>query len=136
MLDGGYCYYNNVFMWKNNEIWRKNPNKICKNGDFRHISGIFGWKKFFLIIRLGHVLSIVNTHLCAQNEKKLMIKSQENAKKNRALSHFKQYHFASVCKILWKKIKYSSRYSRNISGKNWLFRRFLDSSGFKNKFFW
>ena len=38
---------NNVFVWKNNEIWRKNPNKICKNGDFRHISGIFGRKNFF-----------------------------------------------------------------------------------------
>ena len=39
---------NNVFVWKNNKIWRKTPNKIWKNGDFWHISGIFGWKKFFL----------------------------------------------------------------------------------------
>ena len=39
---------NNVFVSKNNEIRRKNLNKICKNGDFRHISGIFGRKKIFL----------------------------------------------------------------------------------------
>ena len=39
---------NNVFVWKNNEIRRKNPNKICKKA----ISGIFpvfsAEKKFFL----------------------------------------------------------------------------------------
>ena len=27
---------------------RKSPMKMCKNGDFRHISGIFGRKKVFL----------------------------------------------------------------------------------------
>ena len=32
---------------------------------------------------------------------------------NRALSYFRYWHFASVCKILWKNIKYSSRNSRN-----------------------
>ena len=35
--------------------------KIHKNGDFRHISGI--------------------TRLCAKNQKKLIMKSRENAKK-------------------------------------------------------
>ena len=37
--------------------------KICKNGDFRYISGIFDWKKNFLKIGLGHVLSNPNMHL-------------------------------------------------------------------------
>ena len=31
---------------------------------------------------------------------------------NRNPSHFGHYHFASVCKISWKNIKHSSRYSR------------------------
>ena len=99
------------------------------------ISGIFpafsAGKKFFSKIGLGHVLNIMNTHLCAKNQKKLMIKSRENAKKpvfpayfrhfrpeknffeHRAPSHFRYYYFASVCKISWKNIKYSSRNSRN-----------------------
>ena len=38
---------NNVFVWKNNEIKGKSLRKICKNGDFRHISGIFARKKIF-----------------------------------------------------------------------------------------
>ena len=32
---------------------------------------------------------------------------------NRAPSHFRYCHFASVCKISWKNIKYSSKNSRN-----------------------
>ena len=40
--------------------------KIWKNGDF--------WHKEF-------VFSIANLHLCAKNQKKLMMKSQENDKK-------------------------------------------------------
>ena len=43
------------------------------------ISGIFpgfsAGKKFFLKIGLGHVMSIVITHLCGKNWKKLMMKS-------------------------------------------------------------
>ena len=50
---------------------------------------------------------------------------------NRTLSHFRYYYFASVCKISLKNMKYSSRNSRNR-----LFRRFLESSGFKNQFYW
>ena len=46
------------------------------------ISGIFpAGKKFFSKIGLGHVLSIANTHLCAKNWKKLMMKSRKMAKK-------------------------------------------------------
>ena len=55
--------------------------KICKTA----ISAIFPdfrpEKNIFLKIRLDDILSIVNTHLCAKNQKKLMIKSRENAKK-------------------------------------------------------
>ena len=36
-----------VFCVKNNEICGKSPKKICRNGDFRHISGIFSRKKNF-----------------------------------------------------------------------------------------
>ena len=57
--------------------------------------------------------------------------------KNQAPSQFKHYHFASVCKISWKNIQYSLRFKKYcFSGENWLFRRFLDSSGFKNQSFW
>ena len=95
------------------------------------ISGIFpafsAGKKFFSKIGLGHVLSIANTHLCAKNQKKLMMKSRKNAKKpvfpayfrhfrpekmffeNRALSYFRYCHFGLVCKISRKNIKYSLR---------------------------
>ena len=52
--------------------------KICKNGDFRHISGIFGRKKNFSKIRLGHILDIINTLLCA---KKLEKTSDEISRK-------------------------------------------------------
>ena len=65
--------------------------KICKNGDFRHISGIFGRKKFFSKIGLGHILGIINTHLCAKNQKKLMIKSRENAKKSGFPAYFRYF---------------------------------------------
>ena len=89
----------NVFVWKNKEILGKSPMKICKNGDFRHILGI------------------INTHLCAKNQKKLMMKSWKNAKKrffrhisgifgrnntffeHQARSHFRHWHFASVRQI-------------------------------------
>ena len=49
------------------------------------ISGIFpafsAGKKFYSKIGLGHIMGIVNTHLCAKNQKRLMMKSRENAKK-------------------------------------------------------
>ena len=55
--------------------------KICKTA----ISDIFPVflvrKKLLSKIRFGHVLSIPNMHLCAKIQKKLLMKSQENAKK-------------------------------------------------------
>ena len=59
---------------------------------------------------------------------KLMIKSRENASfsgifpafsaekrfsRNRAPSHFRHWHFASLCQISWINVEYSSRNSRN-----------------------
>ena len=44
--------------------------KIGKNGDFRHISGIFSRKKVFLKNRTQPYLDIINTHCCAINQKK------------------------------------------------------------------
>ena len=48
------------------------------------ISGIFpafsAGKKVFSKIGLGHIMGIANTHLCAKNQEKLMMKSRENAK--------------------------------------------------------
>ena len=67
--------------------------KIYKIGDLQHVSGIFGQKKFFSKIRLGYVLSFANTHLCAKNQKKLMLKSQENAQKPVFPAYF--WHFRS-----------------------------------------
>ena len=86
--------------------------KICKNGDFRHISGILGRKKLFSKIGLSHVMGIANTHFCAKNQEKQMTKSRENAKnrffrhisdifgrkntflENRARSPFRHWHLA------------------------------------------
>ena len=64
-----------------------------KNRFLRHIYGIFGGKNFFSKIGLGHVLSIPNTHLCAKNQEKQMIKSWENAKKPVFPAYF--WHFRS-----------------------------------------
>ena len=55
--------------------------KIYKNSDLRHIFGTFGRKKIFSKIGLGHILNIPNAHLCAKNQEKLIMKSQEIAKK-------------------------------------------------------
>ena len=80
--------------------------KFCKNGDFRHISGIFGRKKFSSKIGLGHVLDIAKTHLCVKNQKKLMMKSRENAKKPVFPAYFRNFQpenfffWKSGCHIL------------------------------------
>ena len=69
---------NHVFEWKKNkEIYRKNPMKICKNSDFCHIR----LEKSFLQNSDPVKFWALFTHLCAKNQKKLMLKSRENAKK-------------------------------------------------------
>ena len=135
----------NQFYWQLNHAWswvllsmmflcektKKYKEKVQWKSTKMAISGIFpafsAGKKFFSKIGLGHVLSIANTHLCAKNQKKLMMKSRKNAKKpvfpayfrhfrpekmffeNRALSYFRYCHFGLVCKISRKNIKYSLR---------------------------
>ena len=46
-------------------------------------------KKFFSRIGLDHIMGIANTHLCAKNQKKLMMESRENAKNFRQLQQGK-----------------------------------------------
>ena len=113
----------------------KNKGKVRTKSANMTISGIFAafsaGEKFSRKIGLGHIMDIANTHLCAKNWKKLIMKSWEKAKKrfsrhisdildqknmffkNWARSHFRHYHFASVCKISWINVEYSSRNSRN-----------------------
>ena len=114
--------YKNQFYWQLNHAWwlgllyimflcgkqrnqGKSPIKICKNSDFRHISGIFGRKKIFSKIRLGHVLSIANTHVYGKNKKNQieMMKSRENAKKPVFPAYFRHFrHLWSIylgCRI-------------------------------------
>ena len=59
------------------------------------ISGMFpafsAGKKIFSKIGLVHVMSIAKMQLCAKNQKKLMMKSRENAKKSVFPAYF--WHF-------------------------------------------
>ena len=48
-------------------------------------------KNFSLKIGLGHVLGIANTHLCAKNQKKLMMKSREMAKQPVFPAYFRHF---------------------------------------------
>ena len=64
---------------KQRNMWKKSKENLRKR-HFRHISGIFGRKKFFLENRTRPVLSIAKAHLWAKSEKKIMTKSQGNAK--------------------------------------------------------
>ena len=118
---------------------------------FRH----FRPKKIFLKNRTLSCFEHFYAHLCAKNQKKLMIKSRENAKKrffrhisgifgrkntffeNRTPSHFGHYHFCVSVQNFMKKYQVQPEIFKKycFSGENWLFRLFLDSSGFKNKFF-
>ena len=117
------------------------------------ISGIFGRKKISSEIGLGHILSISLSkkkrknwwwnlkklpkncffrHICSIFGRKNMFF------KNRALSNFRSCHFASVCKIPWKilKLQLEKFKKYHFSGENRLLRRFLESSGYKNQFYW
>ena len=108
-------------MWSEplSEKTTKYKGKVRTKSAKMAISGIFpafsAGKKFFSKIGLDNVMSIANTHLCAKNQKKLRMKSRENAKNrvfrhisgifgrknffsgNRAPSHFGDCHFASYC---------------------------------------
>ena len=56
--------------------------------DFRHFQPE---KNFFSKIGLSHILGIANTHLCAKNQEKLMMKSRENAKKPVFPGYFRHF---------------------------------------------
>ena len=95
----------------------KSPMKIYKNGNFRHISSIFGRKKIFLKNWTKIFWALLIRIFEQKNLKKQMMKSRENAKnsvflayfwhfwpekyvfRKRAMSHFRHCHFAPVCKI-------------------------------------
>ena len=89
--------------------------KICKNSDFRQISGISAGKKISQKSDSAIFWALFIRIFVQKNQKKLMMKSRENAKKpvfpayfqhflpentffkNRAPSHFGHCHFASLC---------------------------------------
>ena len=48
-------------------------------------------KNFSQKIGLRHALSIANTHLCAKNQKKLMMKSRENVQKPVFPAYFRYF---------------------------------------------
>ena len=97
----------------------ENPGILANLGDEAVDQGapVFSTgKKFFSKIGLSNFLNIANTHLCAKNQKKLMMKSRENVQKpvfpayfrhfrpemnffleNRASSLFGHCHFAPLC---------------------------------------
>ena len=118
------------------------------------ISGIFDQKKIFLKNRTRPCFGLANTHLCAKNQKKLMMKSRENAKKPVFPAYFRhfrpeKYVFRKSCSVTFqvlpfcinvqnfmKKYKVQLRKFKKyrFSGENRLFRQFLESSGYKNQF--
>ena len=74
----------------------KYKEKVRTKSAITAISGIFpvfsAGKKNFSKIGLGHVLSIdANAHLYGKNQKKLMIKSRENAKKPGFPAYFRHF---------------------------------------------
>ena len=136
---------------KNNEICRKSPKKICRNGDFRHISAFSAGKKFFSKIGHSHILGIANTRLCAKNQEKQMMKSREMPK-NRFFRHNsgifgRKESFSKIglphilgIAILHQCAKFHEKIYKvqlekfkkyRFSGENRLFRRFLESSGLR-----
>ena len=95
-----------IFEQKIRKNWWWNIEKMPKNRFFRHISRNFGRKNMLF--------------------------------ENRARSHVRHCNFASVCKISWKKYKVQLKKFKKyrFSGENRLFRRFLESSGYKNQLNW
>ena len=78
----------------------KDKEKVRSKSAKTVISGIFpvfsAGKEFFSKIGLGHVMSISNTHLCAKNWKKLMMKSRKNAKKLVFPAYFRKKFFPEI----------------------------------------
>ena len=69
--------------------------KVRKKYAKTAISGIFpgfsAGNEFFSKIGLGHNLGIINTHICAKNQKKLMIKSRIKAQKPVFPAYFRHF---------------------------------------------
>ena len=134
-------------MWKNEKYIEKVQWKCAKTA----ISGVFpvfsAGKKIFSKIGLGHILGIINTHLWAKNQKKLMMKSRENAKKpvfpafSAGKIHFSKIGHGHIldnailhqCAKFHEEIWVTTREIQVIPffRRNRLFRRFLESSGYK-----
>ena len=70
-----------MFLVKKQQNTRKKSEQNLQKRPFPAYFRHFWLEKNFLKIGLGHILGIINTHLCAENQKKLMMKSRENAKK-------------------------------------------------------
>ena len=116
--------------------------KICKNSDFRH----FGRKKNFSKIGLGHVLGITITHLCAKNQKKLMMKCSRKCQKTgisgifgwkKIFSKGRLSHILGIINThLWAKNqkKTNDEISRKCQ-KNRVFRHIYGIFGRKSMFF-
>ena len=66
-------------------MWKKSKENLEK----RLFPAFSARKKKFSKVGLGHILGIPNTHLCAKNQKKLMMKSQEDAKKTGFPAYFR-----------------------------------------------
>ena len=87
MLDGGH-WLQIMFVWKKQRNIRKKSNKNLQKRRFPVFSAE---KKCFSKIGLGHILGIKNTHLCAKNQKKLMINSREKAQKPVFPAYFRHF---------------------------------------------
>ena len=111
-------------------------------------------KKFFSKIGLGHITGIANTHLCAKNQKKLLKESRKNVKKPGFPAYFRYFRpkknffrkpgsvtfwtllFCISVQNFMKKYKVQlEKFKKyHFSGENRLFRRYLESSDYKNQF--
>ena len=127
--------------------------KICKNGDFLHISGIFDWKRIFL----KNVLSIANAHLYGKKSEKTNNQISRKCQKTGFSSIFLSFlagneffpkiagsltfwtlPFCNSVQNFMKKYKVQLENFKkyHFSGENRLFRWFLENSGYKNQFNW
>ena len=100
-----------------------------------------------------YVLSNPNMHLWAKNQKKLMVKSWENGQKPVFTVYFRHFrpeknvfskiglrHILDIAILhlcaKFHKVQLQKFKKYGFSGENRVFRRFLESSGFKKKFYW